>query len=335
MKPVRCLFAMTLVACGAVETPPIAATSSVEQASVKKQGMQMQGMQMQGMQMQGMNLGSVTLSGDTLRQVRVVRGELVAMRGSNTVRGTQLIDAHLTAQVRDISVSPAASATVEYRITDIDTEDDKYDPTDTGNTFLYTLEQFVPEDNAWKPACAADDDGRRVAIPLAAIFDERGNRIESDTMFTFGCTTGVIAKCYRWGYRPWVTGYGDLAAMHWTCTRMARADYCGIGVSHTRNGTPINVWDRLPPPGPIQRHGLLAPLGMVFEAGWNTGGAVCMSTARWALDDGLALAQLCPSRLVPPGLLLPTVCDTVTAVLVFDPNARMFNESNLTNLLGL
>jgi len=85
----RGAFAMTLVACGAVETPPIAATSSVEQASVKKQGMQMQ-----GMQMQGMNLGSVTLSGDTLRQVRVVRGELVAMRGSNTVRGTQLIDAH-------------------------------------------------------------------------------------------------------------------------------------------------------------------------------------------------------------------------------------------------
>jgi len=72
---------------------------------------------------------------------------------------------------------------------------------------------------------------------------------------------------------------------------------------------------------------------MLFEAGWNTGGAVCMSTSRWLLDDGLAIAQLCPDRLVPPGLLLATVCETVTQVLLFDPNARMFNESRI-NLVG-
>jgi hypothetical protein len=118
-----------------------------------------------------------------------------------------------------------------------------------------------------------------------------------------------------------------MEAMHWTCTRAARADYCGIGVPHTRNGTAINLWDRLPSPGPIQRHGLLPPLGMLFEAGWDTGGAVCMSTSRWLLDDGLEIAQLCPDRLVPPGLLLPTICDTISSVLLFNPAAKMFNES--------
>src|SRR6185503_16085009 len=300
------LLALTVAACGVVEATPFELTSTTEQSSVRKQGMQMQGMQMQGMQMQGMRLGGVALGSETLSHVRVVKGELVAERGSNTLRGTQLIGARLQAQVRNISVEPATSAVAQYRITDIDREDDRNDPTDTGNTYLYTLEQFVPDDDTWKPACLADDDGRRVAIPIAAIWDERGNRIESNSMFTFGCTTGVIAKCYRWGYRPWVNGYGDLVAMHQTCTRLARADYCGIGVPHTRNGTTINVWDRLPSPGPIQRHGLLPPLGMLFEAGWNTGGAVCMSTSRWLLDDGLAIAQLCPDRLVPPGLLLPT-----------------------------
>jgi hypothetical protein len=331
------LVAVTLVACGLVEEPPAELTSTTEQSSVKRQGMQMQGMQMQGMQMQGMQmqgmrLDTATLSGDSLRRVRVVKGELFADRGSNTLRGTQLIGARLQADVRNIAVNPPTSAVAQYRITDIDREDDRYDPTDTGNTYVYTLEQFVPDDNTWRPACPADEDGRRVAIPIAAIWNERGSRIESSTLFTFGCTTGVIAKCYRWGYRPWVTGYGDLVSMHQTCTRVARADYCGIGVSHTREGTRINIWDRLPNPGPIQRHGLLPPLGFIFEAGWNTDGAVCMSLGRWVLDDGLAIANLCPDRLVPPGLLLPTVCDTVTTVLFFDPNAKMFNERNLGNL---
>jgi hypothetical protein len=329
------ILAFTLVACGAVETPA-EVTSTAEQFNVKRQGMEMQGMEMQGMEMQGMEmqgmrLGTMTMSSETLRNVRVVKGELIAERGSNTLRGTELIGALLQAQVRNISVDPPTSAVAQYRITDIDREDDRYDPTHTGNTYLYKLEQFVPESGTWRAACPADEDGRRVAIPMAAIWDERGNRIESSTLFTFGCTSGVIAKCYRWGYRPWVTGYGDLVAMHWTCTRMARADYCGIGRSHTRNGTKINIWDRLPSPGPIQRHGL-PQLNMLFEAGWNTGGAVCMSLARWVLDDGLAIANLCPDRLVPPGLLLPTVCDTVTTVLLFDPNARMFNERDLLNI---
>jgi hypothetical protein len=114
--------------------------------------------------------------------------------------------------------------------------------------------------------------------------------------------------------------------MHSTCTRLARADYCGTGTPHTRNGTSINVWDRLPAPGPIQRHGTVAPLGMVFEAGWNTTGAVCLSRARWLQDDASVLAKLCPDRLVPPGLG-ETVCDTVSDALGYDTNALMFDES--------
>jgi ADYC domain len=309
-----------------------ASQASTRVQGMEMQGMEMQGMEMQGMEMQGMRLEGATMSSDTLSSVRVQRGEVIAKRGSTTVRGTQLVGAHFQAQVRDISVSPPRAATAEIRITAIQQEDSAYDPTDTGHTFLYTLEQWVPDTQSWQPACGEDADGRRVAIPVAAIFDEHGDRFESSSLFTFGCTTGVIAKCYRWGYRPWISGYGDMEAMHWTCTRLARADYCGNGVPGTRNGTTINVWDRLPSPGPIQRHGGLLglpPPGMLFEAGWNTNGAVCLSTARWLLEDGIGIAKLCPNRLVPPGLLLPTVCDTVTTVLFFDPGARMFNESYL------
>jgi ADYC domain len=316
---------LALCACEVVET------STTEQAGMNMQGIQLQGMNMQGTELQGMamlgyRLDGATLSGTALDNVRVERGEVVAERGGVTLRGTALAGAHFLADVRDLVA--AAAAVVEYRITAIAPELSQYDPTRTGNTFLYTLEQWIGDTGSWQPACPADSDGRSVAIPLAATWDEHGDRIESSARFTFGCTTGVIAKCYRWGYRPWVTGYGDLTTMHWTCTRLARADYCGNGVPHTRNGTQINVWDKLPAPGPIQRHGLLAPLGMLFEAGWNTGGAVCLSRSRWLLDDGLELAALCPDRLIPPGLG-GTVCDSVGDVLGFDTNARMFNESYL------
>ena len=73
---------------------------------------------------------------------------------------------------------------------------------------------------------------------------------------------------------------------------------------------------------------------MLFEAGWNTGGAVCLSHTRWLLGDGLILAQLCPDRLVSPGLLGQTVCDTLSQVLDLDSDAKMFNEASLLNIIG-
>ena len=328
---------IALCACDVVAP----STSTTEQAGMNPQGMQLQGMnpqgmQLQGMQLQGMSFDGATLSGDALQGLRVEHGELVAQHGSNTLRGTALVGAQLHALARNLQVTPPATAVVDYRITAIVPELSQYDPTHTGDTYLYTLEQWSDDTGSWQPACGADIDGRSVAIPLAATWDEHGDRIESSSLFTFGCTTGVIAKCYRWGYRPWVTGYGDLTTMHWTCTRLARADYCGNGVPHTRNNTMINVWDRLPAPGPIQRHGGLLglpPPGMLFEASWNTEGAVCLSHSRWMLDDGPGIAELCPDRLVPPGLLGETVCDTLSQVLDLDSNALMFNEAYL-NLFG-
>jgi hypothetical protein len=300
------------------------------------QGMTMQGMTMQGMTMQGMRLGGATIDGDSLGNVHVEHGEVVAVRKGVVLRGADLVGAHFKADVRNTAVTPPKAAVAEYRVTSVELEDPDYDPTGTGDTYLYTLEQWVPDTSSWQPACPADTDGRRVAIPLAATWDEHGDRQPGGSRFTFGCTFGVIAKCYRWGYRPWVTGYGDLAQMHWACTRMARADYCGDGTPHTRNGTQINIWDKLPAPGPIQRraglplpYGPLPMPGMLFEAGWNTGGAVCLSHARWLLGDADALAALCPGRLIPPSPVGGTVCDTVSEALGYDGGAKLFNEAYL------
>jgi ADYC domain len=315
-----------LCACSAPET------TTDEQAGIQPQGTQLQGIQLQGTQLQGTTLQGFRFSGATqggaaLVSLRVEQGELVAEQDQVTLHGAALIGTHLYAEARDLAATPPGTAIIEYRITHVAPEDAKYDPSSTGSSFLYALEQRIDNTGAWQPACPVDLDGRRVAIPLAATWDEHGDRIESTSLFTLGCTSAVIAKCYRWGYRPWITGYGDLVTLHWACTRLARADYCGNGVSHTRNGTKVNVWDNLPEPGPIQRHGLLAPLGMIFEAGWSTHGAVCLSRARWLLD-GAVLAAACPDRLVPPGVG-ETVCDTTASVLNHDPDAHLFNASYL------
>jgi hypothetical protein len=282
------------------------------------------------MAMVGFQFTGATLNGVALSNVRIEHGELVAEQGQTTLHDLALNGAHLIAQIRNIHVTPTATATVEYRINGVVAEDAvHYDPTGTGGTYLYTLEQNIDGTGNYQPACNSDSDGRRAAIPLTATWNEHGDRIESSSLFTFGCTTGVIAKCYRWGYRPWLTGYGNVTDTHWACTRMARADYCGNGTAHTHEGTVINLWDNLPAPGPIQPK-QTTPLLMLFEAGWTTTGAVCLSHGRWLLG-GPIIALGCPDRLIAPGLLIPnaTVCDTLAQVLGQNADARVFNDSYL------
>jgi hypothetical protein len=112
---------------------------------------------------------------------------------------------------------------------------------------------------------------------VSGAWDQSGRHVDQLTVGnqtvtnTFSCTSGVIAKCVLWGYRPWAVG----ASLHQACTRMARADYCGDGAPHTENGTTIDMFDR---------YGLQAPANaphLSFEAGWAEDGAVCVNEPRY------------------------------------------------------
>jgi len=324
------IAALCLTACSAEAAQQVDEQPIMTQQGTELQGIVLQGTQVQGMTMRGFRFAGATLDGAALVNLRLDKGELVAERNTVTLRGTALLNAHLFAEAENRNVHPPQSAVVEYQITGVVAEDARYDPTQTGNTFLYTLAQNVDNTGSWQPACPVDSDGRRVAIPLADTWDERGTRMSSAPLFTLGCTTGAVAKCYRLGYRPWVTGYGNLMITHWTCTRVIRADYCGDGVSHTMNGTLVNLWDNLGAPGPIQPRGT-TPVGMTFEAAWGQNGAVCFSHARWDLHGDVAAAA-CPNRLQPPGQGMKpgTVCDNVAESLMHGGgSARMFDESDL------
>jgi hypothetical protein len=207
----------------------------------------------------------------------------------------------------------------------------------TGTTYRY----FVQEpraDGQWEPLCGADVDaqdggeGLPVAIPVTGWWDERASRNEDARLFTFSCGRGVITKCYRWGYRPWdepsAQGTGLSAAMlHQTCTRMARADYCGNGQSWTQPNTPINLWDT----AGIQTHDD-PQQGHFFEAGWMPWGATCLHVKRWSNAPDDVFYEGCPNLFdhlqTPTGVeRVPRYCENPEEALKKDDRTPLFNES--------
>jgi len=162
----------------------------------------------------------------------------------------------------------------------------------------YRIEAWNTLAQEWENPCVALDrvpDPRALAVN--GLWDETGARRDVPGKLTFACENGAISKCIHWGYKPWASHAGQsLADFHQACTRMARADYCGNGRSHTHEDTTIDMYDRL---GMIRRATEVSadwdPAKGSFEAAWAPDGATCLAQTR----DGRALESIlqeCPSR---------------------------------------
>ncbi|MCP3141465.1 ADYC domain-containing protein [Pyxidicoccus xibeiensis] len=182
--------------------------------------------------------------------------------------------------------------------------------------------------------------GLPTALPVTGWWDTSGARQEDPGFFTFSCGRGVIAKCYRWGYRPWdersAQGSGMSAAMlHQTCTRMARADYCGDGRSWTVNDTPVNLWDT----ADIQTRDTPRS-GHSFESGWMPWGAICLNHVRWSHAPTDVFYEGCPTLFdniqQPDGGVqrVPRYCDSMEQALEKEAWTPLFNESALNLFPG-
>ena len=104
-------------------------------------------------------------------------------------------------------------------------KDVELDPKDSEKkTYLYTVFYLDSADSQWKILCIPDAENVAKAIPLTGSWDETGKHTESSDIITFGCTSEVLAKCIRMGYKPWKTVKGkSLRDYHQACTRMTRA----------------------------------------------------------------------------------------------------------------
>jgi hypothetical protein len=141
----------------------------------------------------------------------------------------------------------------------------------------------APSERGWQNLCQPDHHGETRGLFLEGQWRADGSW--EPRGHTFACTSGVLAKCARnWGYKPWkqvttASGPVSLQPLHQACTRAARADYCGDGISHTRNGTLIDLFDRY---GLNVREQVA---GFDAEAGFTTDGAAWMSRPRWPRGD--------------------------------------------------
>jgi hypothetical protein len=146
--------------------------------------------------------------------------------------------------------------------------------------------------------CEPDAHGEGWAIPLSGQLTEDG-RFEPDAgKLTLTCTSGVLGKCLRAGYRFWTPDGGvEADALHrfQACTRLYRADYCGDGKGWTADGTLIDVYDDAGVQSPEPRSEL------EFEAGWSPAGAVCVHHTRVPANIGLdELLRRCPRLAAAP-----------------------------------
>ena len=263
MRSLPCLSLGLLFACHA---QPSNEGSICRTESGLRGGWDANGKNLNGIQVQGSNLNGVwqngiwengvwsngsNLNGQNLNGIQLQGSTLVGIATDGQVHPLDMTGATITAIT-------AAGERIDLTFTAMEQE---------GDLTYYAL-SFADGTNV------CGDEGKGLFIE--GTWDESGRRHDAlgsgDTYrdVTYSCTTGVIAKCARWGYEPWIVG----ADLHQTCTRMARADYCGDGIPHTQNGTLIDVYDA---------EGIQIPAAqeLPFEAGWGPNGAVCVHHARY------------------------------------------------------
>jgi hypothetical protein len=154
-----------------------------------------------------------------------------------------------------------------------------------GEVWLHTF-SVQDADGTWQNRCDTGPDGRRQGFPLALHPRQPDGAMEpSSETFELTCTGGAWGKCVRFGYRPWESA-GMLATYN-SCVRMVRADYCGDGVSTTRDGMLVDVYDDRSIQKPDYK------LALEFEAGWTAEGAVCVRHVR--VKDNITLDNLVKS----------------------------------------
>jgi hypothetical protein len=251
----------------------------------------------------GVVAGDAVAPSATSPRIEVVGTTLRVHLPDGSIReGAALVGATLVVAV--------GGETLRVRIASV--ERDARDP--RGKVLLYDFRRVTAD--GVTPLCTADPDGRMLGMPLAGRSDPSGHLSRDDSGgFELVCTSGAQGKCVRFGYGPWRQARDGRPMLDWfnACVRMLRADYCGDGRAFTRDGTLIDLYDRIG----IQTvdNALVAS----FEAAWGPAGAICVARTRVPDIVNLeGLGRMCP-RL--SGRLGPGSCNENV------PDALILNRS--------
>ena len=279
-RSILSLSVLYSLGCAAPSTEAPSARRSALQGDNGKSmnGIALNGKSMNGKSMNGGTLAGLTLAGVELTSLRLEGTHLVGVTsGGATLRGTDFIGAEMIAETSD-------GDPVAVRLHDIHASDDP-------DLLLYQIQYATG--TGWEWLCGVGGDGLpEAAFPVAGRWDPlSGAKVATDGSFvTLACShAGAVGKCVTAGYKPWRQVPGCSGAVcptlerhHQACTRMLRADYCGDGTSHTREGWSVVLFDSLG----IQNDDHTAyPLqSWLFDAQWDDNGARCFDVNRWPTE---------------------------------------------------
>lgn len=170
------------------------------------------------------------------------------------------------------------STSYTLRITSAASVDSQYSDVD-GYQVDYQADSLLG--GAWSSYCrGASGESQRAVFYQGSQWNPMdGARSDGTNLVTMTCESGSVAKCMRWGYRPWGTSQlasgqpTSLRDYHQACIHMKRASYCGDSHANTVDGTSITIRDFL---SPQINSGSLDTI----EALWTTTGAICVSNRR-------------------------------------------------------
>jgi uncharacterized protein YjbI with pentapeptide repeats len=290
----------TLMVCGVlaacVGTDEV--LSSSEQESAVDNGSALNGRNLNGRNLNGRNLNGRNLNGrnlngsvlgNSLAWVRFDSAELDRRDVDAWIEGSELVG-RLRGQRLEGSELEGASfrgrsdtgKLVKLRVSEVITPA-------ADDVWRYQVEYWEPG-QGWSPICS-DEEGAYPAFALNGYWDVNagepgdGSKVSDPERFLFACSSiGAIGKCVELGYRPWDASGGEsLDAYHQACVRLMRADYCGDGVSHTSDGSVVNLYDDLG----IQ----LDTETWTTEAEWDTDGALCLSPHNRSIEEASCYAE--------------------------------------------
>ncbi len=291
-------------------------------------GVQVNGVRYNGVRYNGVRYNGVRYNGVRYNGVRYNGTSLAGTREDQSVEvdSTALTGVDMDGDLSDGSVLALKVVSTQWN--------------SVASQYLYTIKYYNEDTSQWTWLCGTDTgDVPIAAIPIMKAYLHPTYDLDGDTSrFTFSCVNAAVGKCAIWGYAPWQTSYAetynsttryrDLGPSHQSCQRLVRADYCGNGLSHTRNGTPIDVYDT---------YGFMNPdneAGNTLEADWRPDGAHCIRHTRWGTADSVKTGGLtdvqyiqntCPSRLASND----SSCDNESASTFYKANG--FNLSNQRN----
>ncbi|MFY0533109.1 ADYC domain-containing protein [Nannocystis pusilla] len=284
---------------------PRQSLDDVSERQWEDNGVHLNGFRLNGFRLNGFRLNGFRLNGDSAATdyIELESIELAScghvktswLEGSNLhvkrTDGTVLSGAQLVGSVLHFGVvEGGASKKKKLKIAGVA-------PLTSGSEVLQYDLKIKNGGGPWQPLCVDGSGQVTQTLLLAAAWDPRTGRqispVPSDVV-TLACRGAALAKCVEWGYLPWVDG-----DYHQACTRVARADYCGDGISHTVDGVAIHILDEIG----IQES---APDSTyVVEAEWGPDGAVCLDANHTRLsgpDIGCSLTS-CGAPFTSGGLI--------------------------------